>query len=78
MSWLRDLSAVCLVIAVVEAVFQTYFGGLVAANWSISDASSTAWAAMYMQRWLSNVISPLLAAIVFALLDMGADKERIK
>jgi len=71
MSWLRGLSDLCLIVAMVMAAFLFYFGGLFSPTWSLSEASATALLAMQIEKWLELVISPLLVAIVFALLDLG-------
>lgn len=63
--WLRFFSVLCLFGAIVGgATFYFPIAGL-------SEAYETAGAAIQTEVWLKVVITPLLGAIVFALLDIG-------
>ena len=65
--WLRFFSVLCLLGAIVGgATFYFPIAGL-----GVSEAYGTAGAAIQTEVWLKIVITPLLVAIVFALLDIG-------
>ena len=65
--WLRFFSVLCLFGAIVGGAMLYYpITGL-----DVSEAYGTAGAAIQTEVWLKVVITPLLGAIVFALLDIG-------
>jgi len=65
--WLRFFSVLCLFGAIVGgATFYFPIAGL-----GVSEVYETAGAAIQTEMWLKAVITPLLMAIVFALLDIG-------
>ena len=65
--WLRFFSVLCLFGAILGgATFYFPITGL-----DVSEAYETAGTAIQTEMWLKVVITPLLGAIVFALLDIG-------
>jgi hypothetical protein len=66
-SWLRLFSGLCLLIAIVGvAMFYLPIKDL-----GVAEAYETTWVAIPTEVLLKVVITPLLEAIVFALLDIG-------
>jgi hypothetical protein len=65
--WLRLFSGLCLLIAIV-GVAMFYFP---IKDLGVAEAYETTWVAIPTEVWLKVVITPLLGAIVFALLDIG-------
>ena len=65
--WLRLFSGLCLLIAIV-GVAMFYFP---IKDLSVAEAYETTLVAIPTEVWLKAVITPLLGAIVFALLDIG-------
>ena len=65
--WLRFFSVLCLLGAIVGGV--TFYFPIT--DLGLSEAYGTAGAAIQTSVWLKVVITPLLGAIVFALLDIG-------
>lgn len=65
--WLRFFSVLCLLGAIVGGA--TFYFPITELD--VSEAYETAGAAIQTLVWLKVVITPLLGAIVFALLDIG-------
>ena len=65
--WLRLFSGLCLLIAIV-GVAMFYFP---IKDLSVAEVYETTLVAIPTEVWLKAVITPLLGAIVFALLDIG-------
>jgi len=61
-----SLSTACLIIAAAAAAFL-FSSGSFFPTWSGTESFLTARSAMQIEMWLELVITPLLAAIVFAL-----------
>ena len=65
--WLRFFSVLCLFGAIVGGA--TFYFPITSLG--VSEVYGTAGAAIQTEVWLKVVITPLLGAVVFALLDIG-------
>ena len=65
--WLRFFSVLCLFGAIVGGI--SFY--LPITDLGVSEAYGTLGAAIQTEVWLKVVITPLLGAIIFALLDIG-------